>query len=47
MPCRFFEPSRRAIERSPHSALPLFALALARASKSRLDCELLSIAEGD
>jgi len=23
MPYRFFEPSRRAIERSPHSALPL------------------------
>jgi len=46
MAYRFFEPSQRAIERSPHSALPLFALATARASKSRLDCELLSIAEG-
>ena len=46
MTYRFFEPSRRAIERSPHPALSLFALATARAAKCRLNCELLSIAEG-
>jgi len=44
---RSLYPSRRAIERNPHSALILFALAMARASKERLDCELLSIAEAD
>jgi len=44
---RSLYPSLRAVERNPHSALPLFALAMARASKERLDCELLSTAEED
>jgi hypothetical protein len=44
---RSLYPSRRAIERSPHSALIIFVLAMARTSKDRLDCELLSIAEVD
>jgi hypothetical protein len=38
-------PSLRALERSPHSALPFFALAMARATKGRLDCKLLFNAE--
>jgi len=42
---RSFYLSLRALERNPHSALPFFALAMARASKGRLDCELLSSAE--
>jgi hypothetical protein len=41
----FFYPSLRALEWSPHSALPFLTLALARVSKGRLDCELHSKAE--
>ena len=40
-------PSLRAIQRNPHSALPFLDLAMARASKGRLDCELLCIAEAN
>jgi len=42
---RSFYPSLRALERNPHSALFFLALAMARATKDRLDCELLSSAE--
>jgi len=42
---RSFYLSLRALERNSHSALPFLALAMARSSKGRLDCEPLSSAE--
>jgi len=39
------KPSRRAPQRKPSSALPLFGLAIARPSKRRLDADFLCGAE--
>jgi len=39
------KPSRRAPQRKPSSALPLFDLAMARLSKRRLDADFLCDAE--
>jgi len=37
--------SQRALQKKPHSVLPLFDLATARPLKHRLDCDFLSNAE--